>query len=82
MYHSPEEIAGRVTAAMGTDPVRALVEDAGILADLRYVFSGHFDERTLTRAAESAIDAPLPGPPARTPDLAESDRDALRGICR
>ena len=79
---TPEELAGRVAAAIATDPVRALVADAGILASVRYVFSGHFEERALARAAESAIAAPAAAPPAEVPDLAESDWEALRGICR
>jgi hypothetical protein len=78
---APDELAGRLAAALEGDPVRALVEDAGLLADLRYVFSGRFDERTLVRAAESAVSEPSAGWSADPPGLADSDWAALRGIC-
>ena len=50
-----------------------LVLDAGIIADLRYIFTGRFDDAALARAAESA--ATLPAPSAL---LGEYDIDRLR----
>jgi len=81
---TPSEVAGKAASALDADPVAALVRDAGILADIRYVFSGHLGERAVARAAESAAGAPptaAAGGEGPAPALADSDWIALRAIC-
>jgi hypothetical protein len=83
---APEDLAGRVAQAVAADPVRALVDHAGLAAAIRYVLSGRFDERTLARAAESATAsatelASTPAP-VTLPVMAASELSELRDICR
>jgi hypothetical protein len=81
---TPGEVAGRAASALEGDAVAALVRDAGILADIRYVFGGHLGERAVARAAESAASAPpttVAGREAHATALADSDWIALRAIC-
>jgi hypothetical protein len=78
---TPDEIAGRVVQALEGDPVAALVRNAGLVADLRYVFSGHFDDRALARAAESATSTEVAGTAPGAPVPGTSDWQALLDIC-
>lgn len=78
----PADLARGTAQALAGDPVRALVEEAGTFAALRYVFTGHFDERTIARAAESAVARPsAPAAAAPSPEIGEIDRQGLRDIC-
>ncbi len=78
---TPGELTGWATAALGSDPVAAFVRDAGLLADLRYIISGRFDEYALRHAAESATFMPSAGALYTAVDLSKSDWQALRGVC-
>jgi hypothetical protein len=57
---SPEEVAGWLALGLGRDPRAALARDAGMLADLRYLVVGTFDERALARATRGALEQPRP----------------------
>jgi hypothetical protein len=88
---SPEAAAAAAARALDRDPVAALVTNAGLLADLRYLVRGDFTETALARAAA----APPPGgdpeanrpgtalPPdaPHLPSLDAAERAALAGIC-
>ena len=55
-----EQISGWMVRAEEAETLPRLVLDAGIIPDLRYVFTGQFDDAALARAAESAATVPAP----------------------
>ncbi|HET9068744.1 MAG TPA: hypothetical protein VFN28_08860 [Amaricoccus sp.] len=77
----PPELAGRVAAAIASDPVAALVEDAGLAAAVRYIFTGRFSERTLARAAESVAARTAGFAPVAVPEGVAAELEVLRDIC-
>lgn len=77
----PAAISGQVAQAVAADPVAELVREAGLLANVRYVFTGRFGERTLGPAAESLLSAAPADAPPGPARLDESEWEALGGIC-
>ncbi|PZQ48973.1 MAG: hypothetical protein DI556_12535 [Rhodovulum sulfidophilum] len=85
----PAELAGWIAQALGPDPgagqVRALMASVGLLADLRYVFTGTLSDGSLARAAAQALSPPArpeaspPAPAAAAFPAADWQR--LRAIC-
>ncbi len=75
---APDDTASQGALALERDPVAALVRNAGLLADLRYLFVGDFSEAVLTRAAG------MPGAgelAAGHVSLGDGERAELRRIC-
>ena len=77
-----EQISGWMVRADEAETLPRLVLDAGIIPDLRYVFTGRFDDAALARAAESAATLPAPSALIGESDMTESGWEALRGICK
>jgi hypothetical protein len=78
----PAELAGRVARAIAADPVAALVEDVGLPAAVRYIFTGHFSDQALARAAESAAARSESPTRAALSEGAAAELEVLRDICR
>ena len=61
MAESPEEIAGWIALGQARGELHpateAMMTDAGLLADLRYILTGRLSEAAIARAAEGAVRA-------------------------
>jgi hypothetical protein len=55
-----EVLAGWAALALGREPVRALLAEAGRLADARYLVTGDFPDADLAGAAAAALAPPAP----------------------
>lgn len=65
------------------DETRRFVHDAGVLADLRYLATGRFDDAAVARAAESALThLRYTGLRGGAYDFTDEDWQALRAICQ
>ena len=78
------QISGWIFRASDSDgaPLRNLVLQAGFVADVRYIRTGHFDDAAVARAAETALRLPARSALRGEYDLTDADWQAIRGICR
>ena len=76
-------VAGWIAAALGADPVDALMSAAGPISTLRYVFTGDLDAEAIARAAAAVRTGTLPAarPAEGVQPLSVADMVALLGIC-
>jgi hypothetical protein len=61
LAESPEEIAGWIALGHARGALQpateAMMADAGLIADLRYILTGRLSEAAIARAAEGAVEA-------------------------
>jgi hypothetical protein len=75
-------IAGLLYGTSSGTTLRDVVRDAGIVANFRYIRSGHFDDAAVARAAAAALLKPISSGTRGEYDLTDADWAAIRGICR